>query len=451
VRFQVRLQPGQRIRPGVQVLPDASGEQVPSGLSIEAGGGTGLFHVTVAKQESQADFLLEYTLPKKQIRLPIRLAVPRLRWALRLQPADSLDWQSRPLSRSLAELLQSQAPALDVELPHHCQEELLLALKLVDPDTGADLPISDTQTLRRNQEHLRFDLKLFTDTLRGQLHVSFLEFRLEWLDPSLDQILSLPLLRLTQALDVQAARLQSRPEGGWMIHWHEPQPLHHRRLYLWSEWQPWVDPVDIEIPDDPLPSDGADAQGWWMLPIPDEYGLPPGCYRALFTVVPPYELFFPAEEPPSEALFLETLAPQERLRQIEVELQKRPQRGFALHLECVCVHESASMAAERKEEIQWCLAHWRDAPPLYLLYLHNWLERRDPNTQRAVRYMYTHTACRTCAPRPPASLAALPELPSHERRPSREAASLALELGRGPLSYTPWRVCSNPTKHCPRQ
>lgn len=427
--FQVRLQPGQRLRPAEAISSGSNGDETRAQVTILPVDAD-IFQITVPGQQSQADCLLEYPLPKKQVRLPIRLAVPRLRWALRLRPADALDWQSRPLSRPLAEVLQSPASSLDVELPNHCQEEVLVALKLVDPDSGVDLPISDTQTLRRSQEHLRFDLKLFTDTLRGQLHLSFLEFRLEWLDPSFEQIQSLPLLRLTQALDVQDARLESQPQGRWMIHWHEPQPLRHRHLYLWNEWQPWVPPHDIAIPDASLPGE---MRGWWTAPIPEECGLPPGSYRAIFTVVPPYELSCPAKEPPHGAIRLETLSSQERLAQIAVDLEKQPQRAFALHLERACVYHSADLAAEYNQEIQWCLAHWREAPPLYLLYLHDWLERRDPISQRAVRmYMYNPISLQNLSAQPPAVrqiyMAAFPQAPTV----SVEAASLALELSHEP-------------------
>jgi len=431
-RFQVRLQPGQRLRPAEAGQAEDSGDPTEKVTVTQVE--PGVFQVTAVGQQSQADCLLEYPLPEKQVRLPIRLAVPRLRWALRLRPAEAMDWQSRPISRPLAEVLQSQAPVLDVELPNHCQEGLLLALKLVDPDSSAELHCADTQTLHRSQEHLRFDLRLFTDTLSGQLHLSYVEFRLEWLDPSLEQILSLPLLRLTQALDVQAARLESRPQGGWMVHWHEPRPMRHRHLYLWSEWQPWVPPPDIAIPDDPLPSSSA-APGWWMAPIPmDEHSLPPGRYRALFTVVPPYELSHPAKEPPPEALHLETISPQERLAQIAADLEKQPQRAFALHLERACVHANAGQIAESAQALQWCRDHWRDAPPLYLLYWHDWLTSRDPLSQRAVRmYMYNPESLEKLRTQPPAVLQLyMAAFPQAQKPISPEAAALALELSREP-------------------
>lgn len=425
VTFQVSVLPNQQIH-------TFSDEE---GIQIKALGG-GLFTITVAGEQSQADLLLETTIPRQQVRIPIRLAVPRLRWTLCLQPGDPMDWQARPFSRPLAEILQSKAPTLHVELPNHCQEEVLLDLKLVDPDTGIELQCFDTQTLHQNQEYIRFDLKGFSDTLHSQRHLSFIEVHLEWLDPSLDRLLSLPLLRLTQALDVRAVWVQTQPDGTWMVHWHEPQPLRHRRLYLWSEWQPWADPLDIQIPDDPDPSDSLPVEGWWMILIPPEEAMPPpGHYRAFFTVVPPWDHSKPHARPPVEALVIATMQPQERLHQIEADLQKHPQRAFALHFERACVYETANDLAKRGEEIQWCLAHWRNTHPIYLLALHNWLGTRDVQTQRAVRmYMYHPESLQNllATPLPPNILQAYFEPFPQAQAVNPAAALQVLELSRDP-------------------
>ena len=346
----------------------------------------GIYSIAVSGEHNQADLIFETQTEKAEvIQVPVRLAVPRLRWALRLNPGDPIEWQTQPIARPLAEVLQSALPQLHIELPHHGLEELLIALKLVDPESAEDLHSADTQKLHKSQERLHFPLGVFRDTLRAQTQRSYVAFDLEWLDPLHENILNLTLLRMTQALDVSAVWMQAQPDGGWCIHWQEHQPLRHRHIFLWSEWQPWADSVDIPIPDDPAPSDSAPDSDWWMIPIPEEYGLPPSWYRIFFTVVPPFERVHLPAFPLPDAIRIEALPPRKRLQQIESDLVSFPKRAYAAHFERVCLYDSAGDIESRDAEIQWCLSNWHEALPIYLLTLHNWLAQRDSITQRAIR------------------------------------------------------------------
>ena len=375
VSFEVHLQPDQ-----IMLAASPAG-----GVTVERIQ-EGIYSITVSGEHNQADLVFETQGEKADaIQVPVGLAVPRLRWALRLNPGDPIEWHTQPITRPLAEILQSLHPQLHIELPHHGLEELLIALKLVDPESNQDLHNAEPQILHKTQERLHFALGVFSDTLRAQTRRSYVAFDLEWLDPLHENILNLTLLRMTQALDVSAVWMQAQPEGGWCIHWQEHQPLRHRHIFLWSEWQPWADPVDIPIPDDPAPSDSAPDSDWWMIPVPEIYGLPPSWYRILFTVVPPWEVVHLPAFHLADAIRIEALPPQTRLQQIESDLVSFPQRAYAAHFERLCLYDSAGDIENRDAEIQWCLSNWREASPIYLLTLHNWLAQRDPDTQRAIR------------------------------------------------------------------
>ena len=370
VRFQVRLPQSVHLHTETEEI----------GVGEDGG-------VTVPSTAVQADLRLEIPNQPERIYIPLRVTIPRLRWALLLQPGAVLEWQHRPLSRPLPELLQADLvrsrPRLRVELPLLRSEKLRTALHLAA--LGQEMPLQVFDSPLLTARWVEFDLSYFFDTLRAHSKESVFEFRLELRDASMNRHVFLPVLRFSRELEIRVCYFESLSEGGRRLHWYEPRPLRHRCLRLWSLWQPWSDPLEIPLPDDALPSDSA-PEGWWMYDIPNEFSLPPSAYRAHFAAVTPYEKNPPPDFLPSQSIEISICQPQERLRQIDQQLEtSTPGKAFALHFEKLCIyHYQKKHSEEKQKEIAWLLTHWRDASLLHLEALARWLGQYDSSeNQRA--------------------------------------------------------------------
>lgn len=346
-----------------------------------------VFGVKIPPQISQADLRLELPAKPEVIRIPLRVSIPRLRWALALEKGTALEWAHQPIARSLAELLQTDLarsrPRLRVELPLMEGQKPLTALHLTAPGHETSLQISESRSLAG--QWLEFDISAFFDTLRAHPEESVFELSLELLDVERELNLCLPVLRLARELDIRVCRFESTLQGGWHLHWYEPRPLRHRRLRLWSRWQPWSNPLEIPLPDDAPTSDTTPGEGWWMYNIPEEFGLPPSNYRAQFVAVSPYEHNSPPPFPPEHAIEIQMVTSQSRLWHIENELPSAsPARAFALHFEKLCIHHTENNTGAMQQEIRWSLSHWREASLSHLETLARWLgEYNFPEDQLA--------------------------------------------------------------------
>ncbi|GER78904.1 MAG: hypothetical protein QY302_08715 [Anaerolineales bacterium] len=341
------------------------------------------WQVRVERNADHAQLGLEYPLQPEAVRVPLNLAIPRLRWSLQLDTASALEWQSNPLRLPLAQLLQSHAPRLRVELPLMEEKAPLIALHLKVPGQSEPLHSTESQEIERARHYLEFRLDSFSDTLRAHGEQSVFDFVLELLDASRELLTTLPILRLTQELDVRVCHFEWVDGGNWRIHWYEPRPLRHRRLRLWSLWQPWADPVEIRLPDDAFSSDYMPAAGWWRVDLPDEISLPPASYKVQFLAAAPDDAPPLPKDPPENTISVDLVNPKERLAQIEQELHLRPTRAFVLHAEKACIFDTQNHIQERDEEIKWCVSHWNEGSLLHLLGFQRWLASRDPNTRRA--------------------------------------------------------------------
>lgn len=340
------------------------------------------WQIRVERNADHAQIGLEYSLQPEAVRVPLNLAIPRLRWALQLD-SSVLEWQSSSLRLPLARLLQSHAPRLRVELPLMEEKAPLIALHLKVPGQSKPLHSSESQEIERSRNYLEFRLDSFSDTLRAHGEQSVFDFVLELLDASRELLTALPVLRLAQELDVRVCHFELVDGGNWRVHWYEPRPLRHRRLRLWSLWQPWANPVEFPLPDDASPSVGIPSDGWWMVDLPIEISLPPASYKVQFLAAAPDDAPSLPKDPPQNAISMNLIDPKQRLAQIGQELTLHPKRAFVLHAEKACIYDSENQILDRNEEIKWCLSHWNEASLLHLLEFQRWLELHDPSTGKA--------------------------------------------------------------------
>ena len=278
------------------------------------------WHVIVGPNSDHAYLQLEISTNPEPIRVPLQLEVPRLRWAIQLEIAEALEWVSTPFRIPLAKLIQTRSPRLLVEIPRMGEHPPIIALHLTTPDNQAPLQSYEDQQVKGTQRYLEFRLNLFSDTLRAHVEQSVFDFVLEILDASRELLTSLPLLRLMQELDVRICQFEKKEDGNWCVHWYEPNPLRHRRMRIWSLWQPWANPVEIHLPDNALPSDNVSTSGWWMVDIPNDIGLPPSSYRVQFIAAAPDDAPPLPIYSPDNAIAIGMLNPDDRLNQIDDQL-----------------------------------------------------------------------------------------------------------------------------------
>lgn len=356
--------------------------------------GSGVFVVTVPAKSTSANLRVELPTAPEAVHIPLHIAIPRLRWALVLKKGMVTEWKHQAFTYPLQELLQvdlaSTRPRLRVELPLLDSEKPLMHLCLVAREPEHPFQISEGRALSR--EFHEFDLSAFFDTLRAHSEESVFAFNLKILDSKRNLDISLPVVYLSRAVNISLCHFEALQEGRWRLHWCEERPLRNRRVYVWSAWQPWNKAAEIFIPDNVPPSDLApeNSDSWWMLDIPEEIGLPPSKYYIYFHVVAPYETYQPPAFPPSNAIPVQMIAPQERLSQINRELQQDTRRAFALHFEKLCIEHELGRQSAFQEEIQWLLSHWREANLMHLEALQRWLGQYDcaENQQAFLMHMF---------------------------------------------------------------
>lgn len=338
------------------------------------------WQIGVPEEDEQVALQIEQPVEGETIRVPFRMEIPRLKWALRLTPGGHLSWLSKPSLLPLAKLLQSEVPQLFLKIPPTINWSAV-ELHLVREGENDSL---QNQSLKRSlQREFVFDLSAFHDTLRANFREAILDFVLI---VRLDgQTIELPVLQVHRDLNIQKCDIEILQDERWRIHWFEPEPLRQRYVRIWSLWQPWSDPIQFPIPDDALPSTRYREPGWWQLDIPaGEYSLPPSQYCIQFVTMGRYDLQAPPQRPPENAILKEMLSPSQRLAEIDEQLQIHPQRAFALHLEKACIYHRQKDFQRRNEEIKWLCSNWSNAPLRLLYFLQDWLEGIDNSSRRAI-------------------------------------------------------------------
>ncbi len=397
------------------------------------------WRVKVSGDAVQAN--LEIVIPShpEDVRIPLRIAIPRLRWALLLRPGEVLEWHHQPISLPLPRLLQAELarfrPRLRVELALPPRYPMQATLRLCLLNGEASLQVSDTISISRAFQD--FGLGEFFDTLNARVEDGLFALVLELQDEtSPGHVANLPLVYLERDPKIGTVHFESHPDGYWTVHWYEPHPLRYRRLRLWNLWQPWAEPVDIPLPDDAPPSDVSPAPGWWMHDLPRDIALPPSEYKAQFVIVAPYQQSFVPPAPPTKAITVSLTSPSERLKQIKHQLASLPEkssRKFALHAEKACIYQTLQRHREMQEEIKWCLSHWQQANLLHMESLQRWLWRHDPATGRAfLIYMFRRESLEKLKRHTPAFIARYLERFPDARTVKPENAPLVLEMARAP-------------------
>ncbi|MFQ5612675.1 MAG: hypothetical protein ACE5H9_11140 [Anaerolineae bacterium] len=330
----------------------------------------------------------------EQVRVPVRVPLRRLRWKLVGEAGEGQGqpWTGWMLKRPLDALLQTQSPALLIDLgevgqglqadnPSGSKPDIQLSLSLVEAD-GAEIQRQGISASRRSQRRAggRFNLAAFLDTLRYS-RAPVLRFEVECRGlPEHDTPLRLPILSVTRSWSPRKVkgRIKQRQDKLQIsLTWQDPVRLRHRRIRLWPLWQPWLPPFEQTIPDE--------AEGRFGFEAPVDQ-MPPGKYLLEFLVVDPWGAEPAPDKPPlgsPGAIAVEMIKPEVRLAQIDQAVHgktvDRLKRGvglkggapaFALLLERALICQQAGRSGESERAWQKCLKRFAEAtvPQILILY-----------------------------------------------------------------------------------
>ena len=285
------------------------------------------------------------------VRVPISLPIRRLRWAFVEEQTGpiSREWSGRIIRRPLEALLQAQSPELLVTLPVEETQPLTMTLRLLDVD-NVELMVRQANKPPHGRWLWRIDLSAFLDTVRASLSpVLRCELNLQGL-PDAEGARRWSVLSLAQSLIVENVHVHSAIQGDRLdlaIRWDEAAPLRHRRLRMWSLWQPWRPVYERIIPDD------VTGELAFSAPI-DE--LPPGGYRLEFVVVDPWSSEESPQRPKEDAPGTADVAltvPTERQNWLTMRMEQTEKR-FPRLLERAHIRHELGDTRGSREDCQRC-------------------------------------------------------------------------------------------------
>jgi RNA polymerase primary sigma factor len=334
------------------------------------------FHAIIDPEITKADFHLIAPLENDEpVRLPVSIDIPRLRWALQIKEDDTeLNWQSFPIKENVARFIQSDLVIFYLDLPLVEELPLIFNIVLINPENGEILQHHSKQMeVRKHQTRWRFIMSEFFDTLNYYDEQPIFEFLLRIGNIQTNEVIKVPVLRLSRTLDIKIVWIEFIDKTSFRLWWEEQKPLRNRRVRIWSEWQPWIKPLEIEIPDS--------AEGEFIV---KDVALPPSHYRLNFFTAAPWDPKEPPLDPHEDSLHLETENVDDHLKAIYKRLNDN-NKNFRLHFESACVYHTKNDIPSRDEEIQWCCQNILNCKTNMLFSLHRWLGKIDKNTQKAVR------------------------------------------------------------------
>ena len=340
------------------------------------------WQVIVPPTEEKALLLVKNSFMKDSISVPLFIEICRLKWALQLND-QAIQWKDQLISVSLAQLLQHDRTRLYLKIPPLDCNRCALKLELVAHGVSQSLhsyPIA----IYDHRSEVQISLKTFFDTLRYYSDISVFDFILELQQDNNQPPIRLPVLRVQRNLNIPICTSELLEDGRWRLHWYEEHPLRCRRVRVWSVWQPWADPVEIRLPDNAPPSTHIPAGGWWEADIPPDVSLPPSSYRVQFIALAEDDLEPFPPFPPEDALTLEMMSAEQRLKQIQAQLKSQPSREYFLRFEKACIYHTMKNYSARDTEIQWLCGNWRRASPQLLYALQSWLKGKDEASRKAV-------------------------------------------------------------------
>ncbi len=339
--------------------------------------------IEVPPDRTEAPLRLVHALePGRNVYLPIRVPIRRLRWMLVLDPADLArsNWLSQaPDPISLGQLEQSEFPYLIVELPALDELQIFVQLKFL---TGEEDVIweGSAQISSGTSRFCRFDLRMALDSIR-QSRSALSRARLVVQGLPGHEEVRLLALSIRQGICVREVTAVPREaEDGLHLHlrWQPEVPLRGRYVRFWPQTCPWRDPVGIALPDDARQEHVAHLVAG---------ALTAGNYLAEFTVRDPW---LPETKPERPTVGAENVIEvqvgdlEQRLAEL-VDGRDEASLSFDERCERILIRQALDDQSGVEQDIQLCYEHVHLASVQQLMTLTDGLEASIP-TVKAMRY-----------------------------------------------------------------
>lgn len=387
------------------VLPDVQRGALPTELLIETDANSELqflqdepsFGFQQATEDGQARYywvevpsdrveaplrLVRALEPGRNVYIPLRVPIRRLRWMLVLDAADLAQptWLGQaPAPISLGQLEQSEYPYLIVELPEVDNPWVRVHLRFLageeDVIWGGDALASPGASRFR-----RFDLRLARDSLR-QSRSALLRAELTIQGLSGRKDVRLLAFSVRQGIFIQEVTASPQQVDGRLhlhLRWQPAVPLKGRFIRFWSQTCPWRDPVGFSLPDDA-------RQEHVVHLAPD--ALPAGKYLVEFTVRDPW---LPKAKPERPAVGADNVIEvrvgdlEQRLVEL-VDGRDEASLSFDERCERILIRQALDDQPGVEQDIQLCYEHVHLASVQQLMTLTDGLETSIP-TVKAMRY-----------------------------------------------------------------
>ena len=240
------------------------------------------YRVSIPPRETEAPLrLVRDFSPAHTVYIPLRVPIRRLRWLLVLRPEQLVhqDWKDQAIPVSLEEIEQSEYPYLLLDIPG-AENGILVWLRLLDVDDNLlqELEIPSTS---RSSRFRRLDLRLIRDILRQSLS---LVIKAELVIHGLPDhsAVRLPVLVIRPRVCLRQVTVVPQWNGSSLrlkFTWQPPVPLRRHYIRFWSQTRPWMEPVEVAIPDG--------ARGSYTVQLASEV-LPTGEYLIELTAYDPW-------------------------------------------------------------------------------------------------------------------------------------------------------------------
>ncbi|GEM_PF-4533748 len=200
------------------------------------------FVIKVPAIETSLNCVWNYSLPSGEMRIPLTIQIPRLRWLLRGLIGKSQDeWLIVPKEINLSDWEDSYELELLVQAPLLDSYKVTLGLR--------DSDKIEPRYLRKGVA--RFDLMSFSDELRN-LEQPISEFYLKIEGNDLET-LEAPTFYVKTEWVVEKLEIIQEVENQRRtiyLEWKEKGRLRNRAIRIWNLSQPWLEPIQQSIPRD---------------------------------------------------------------------------------------------------------------------------------------------------------------------------------------------------------
>lgn len=305
------------------------------------------------------------------IRVPIYITIPGIKWMMGGIHLKEEGWQYQEFSIGLDLLLQAQQPSLYLNVYGQeidCKNTRLILCDSMQPEN--EIQVINPSLNIPSKQTIYFDLSGIKTNLVQLKKISIFQLKAEISYVNKKNPVGLSLVDLKRTLQITDVNLveQNRDELQYQLTWKEKYPLKNKMVRIWSEWQPWADPIDLKIPDD--------ANGIFEF---SNFSLPPSYYHIAFFIA------YPGKDIPRDNVYdIRQVDAQMEIERIYRKIDIPGENNFLLRFTLACIYRAEGNEKCFHDEISWCTKHLNYASASKVIVFFDWLDSSDQLAQKAI-------------------------------------------------------------------